>query len=84
MAKKKTVAFEQLLAETEEIVERLESGELDLDGSLQQYEKGVANLRRCAELVAAAEEKVRVIIERNDGELEFTDLDEGTSAAEEA
>ncbi len=74
MAKKNPENFEQLLEETEAIVERLESGELDLDESLKKYEKGLANLRVCARLIAAAEEKVKVLIETTGGEFKLEDF----------
>jgi len=65
MAKKKPESFEALLSETEELVAALESGELSLEDSLRKYEKGIANLRTCAQLVSQAEARVKVLIEES-------------------
>lgn len=75
MAKRKTASFETLLTETEELVERLEAGELSLDESLEKYEKGIRNLRACARLLQAAEEKVKVLVEEAEGAFGLADLD---------
>lgn len=76
MAKKKSDSFEELLRNTEEIVDELESGEMSLDESLKKYEEGVGNLRRCAKLISQAEEKVKVLIEEAEGAFTLEDLDE--------
>lgn len=76
MAKKKTAGFEQLLADTEEIVDTLEEGQLGLDESMKLYEKGIANLRGCSKMLAEAEEKVKVLIEKTEGIFELEDFEE--------
>jgi exodeoxyribonuclease VII small subunit len=63
-AKKSTekgLDFEASLAEVEQIVARLESGELGLSESLQQYETGIKQLKRCHGLLDAAEQKVSLL-----------------------
>jgi len=54
-------SFEQSLAELERIVRRLESGELGLEESLAQYEKGVQLIRQCHQLLAEAERRIQVV-----------------------
>lgn len=81
MARKNTedkikAGFEELLAEAEALAGRMEEGGLTLDESLAAYEKGTANLRRCAALLREAEEKVKVLLEE-DGVFRLTDLDAG-------
>lgn len=71
MAKKKVASsakspdnrpdFEASLAEVEKIVSNLESGELGLSESLQQYETGIKQLKRCHKLLDAAEQKVSLL-----------------------
>ena len=46
--------FESSLAEVEQIVARLEGGELGLTESLQQYETGIQQLKHCHSLLDAA------------------------------
>ena len=63
-AKKSTAKgpdFETSLAEVERIVARLESGELGLTESLQQYETGIKQLKRCHRLLDAAEQRVSLL-----------------------
>lgn len=67
-------AFEELLAEAESLAEKMEEGGLSLDESIRAYEKGVANLRRCADLLRAAEEKVQTLLEK-DGSFSLEELD---------
>lgn len=59
--KKASPAFEESLESIEEIVGRLESGELDLTESLKQYELGVKQLRHCHQILAEAEQKVTML-----------------------
>ncbi|MCO5168817.1 MAG: exodeoxyribonuclease VII small subunit [Planctomycetes bacterium] len=50
--------FEEQYRQLEEILVRLERGELSLDESLQEYEKGIAALRACREVLARAERRI--------------------------
>ena len=53
--------FETSLAEVEQIVAKLESGELGLTESLEQYETGIKQLKRCHALLDAAEQRVSLL-----------------------
>jgi exodeoxyribonuclease VII small subunit len=53
--------FEDYLAAVEGSVQKLESGDLALEEALAQYEEGVKALRRCEEILAAAEKKVEIL-----------------------
>ena len=61
--------FETDLARLEDIVHRLEEGNLSLDESLKLYEDGVAAYRRCHKTLSEAELKVRKLVETVEGEL---------------
>ena len=50
--------FEQEFQRLEEILVRLERGELSLDESLAAYEQGVAALRSCRTLLGEAERRI--------------------------
>lgn len=50
--------YEDLVAVLNEVVERLEQGDLSLDQALQEYERGVALVRRCNDLLDQAELRV--------------------------
>jgi exodeoxyribonuclease VII small subunit len=59
--------FDQLLARLREVVQRLESGELSLEQSLQVYEEGVQLARRGQQLLAAAEKRVEILVSASGG-----------------
>ena len=57
---KKTPQLEQSLDSLEALVERMESGELTLEESLQAFEQGVKLTRECQQALSQAEQKVRI------------------------
>lgn len=59
--------FEEALAELEEIVERLEAGELTLEESLALFERGQKLAKLCNERLEAATLRVEQLTE--DGEI---------------
>ncbi len=70
MARRKAAPdFEQALAELQQVVERLETGELSLEESLGCFEQGVRLTRDCQAALAQAEQKVRLLLER-DGQIQ--------------
>ncbi len=64
-----TPDFEAALAELEQIVLRLEQGDLPLEESLRQFERGVTLTRGCQKALQQAEQKIRVLAQNRDGEL---------------
>ena len=54
--------FEKRLKSLEEIVAKMESGEMSLDDSLKSFEKGVSLARECHTELSAAEKKVQELI----------------------
>jgi exodeoxyribonuclease VII small subunit len=57
----KGIHFEQSVTELEEIVKQLEKGELTLEDSLKQFEKGIGLARRCQEVLNQAEQKIETL-----------------------
>ena len=55
------MSFEEALSELEEIVRGIESGEVDLDGAIQAYERGAALKEHCDTKLREAQEKVSKI-----------------------
>lgn len=53
--------FESAVDEIEQIVQRLESGQLDLGESLEQYARGIDTLQECHRLLADAERRVTLL-----------------------
>ena len=53
------ISFEEALANLEEIVQRMESGDAPLDSLVQNYEKGVKLLKICRDKIEGAEMKIK-------------------------
>ena len=63
MARKKAAPdFEQSLSELQTLVERLESGELSLEDSLNAFEQGIRLTRDCQGALSQAEQKVQILL----------------------
>lgn len=59
--------FEASMKELEEIVTKLESGNVGLEESLKLFEKGIQLSKSCQKILSDAEKKVSVLISQ-DGE----------------
>ena len=57
-----TLSFEQALAELEQIVARLESGQAPLEDSIRMYERGAALKAHCETRLQAARLRVEKIV----------------------
>jgi exodeoxyribonuclease VII small subunit len=63
--------FERSLAELEAIVEKLEHGELSLEESLKQFERGVQLTRACQTALKEAEQKVEILLRKTGAPEQF-------------
>lgn len=59
-----TFDFEVAMAELEQLVERMEHGDLSLEQSLEDFERGIALFRSCQQALKGAEQKVRILTEQ--------------------
>ena len=64
----KNLTFEEALSELEEIVEKLEQGDIDLEDSIDIYERGTLLKNHCKKKLELAEMKVDKIISQPDGD----------------
>lgn len=83
MAKPKNQDFESAIKRLEEIVTQLESGNLQLEKSLELFEEGIKLSRFCHSKLDEAERKVEVLLKNAEGEMKRApfeeEKDEGTS-----
>jgi len=68
-------SFETSLAELEQIVGRLESGDLPLEESLELFEKGIKLSRECRTRLTNAERRIEILMKDADGNLTATDFE---------
>jgi exodeoxyribonuclease VII small subunit len=67
MARKQqeTPAFEKSLKELEALVTKMEQGNLSLEESLQQFERGIQLTRTCQQALQEAEQKVEILLKKS-------------------
>ena len=75
MAKNTEKKFEELMQELETIVKELETGEADLDSSIEKYTEAMNIIKQCNEKLSSAEEKVNKVL-KEDGTLETFEIND--------
>jgi exodeoxyribonuclease VII small subunit len=55
------MTFEQAIQQLKGIVDRIEQGEIPLQDSLEQYEKGMALIKHCRDILQKAEQRIERI-----------------------
>ena len=75
------MTFKEASIELEQIVRSLESGDLELEESLERYGRGVELLRSLRERLATAVQKVRVLLDATDENAATTDTSSAPSTA---
>lgn len=83
MGEKKTniAHFEKSLAELETLVKRLEAGELSLEDSLKQFERGVTLVRACQDALKQAELRVQQLTQDGRGGEQLEEFTPGNGTA---
>lgn len=66
--KKKPSNFESDLQELENLVEKMEEGELSLEESLVHFERGIALTRSCQKALTEAEQKIQILLAEDDSQ----------------
>jgi exodeoxyribonuclease VII small subunit len=75
--------FEKKLKRLEDIVEKMESGDLSLDDSMKLFEEGVKMSRECQSQLTVAEEKVKLLLSVDaDGKAVTRDFDPDDDSGE--
>ncbi len=70
----KPLDFEAAMRDLEEIVERLEHGDLPLEESLKAFERGILLTRNCQSALKEAEQKVEILLKKT-GESRVEDFE---------
>ena len=65
MKKNEELSFEEAMSNLEEIVTKLEKGELSLDESVENFKKGMELSNYCNELLDKAEKNITVLVKGN-------------------
>jgi exodeoxyribonuclease VII small subunit len=68
MSSTKKFNLEKSLADLEDLVEELESGDLPLEKALKKFEEGIKLTRGCQAALKEAEQKVEILLNSAGGE----------------
>ena len=76
MTSTKKFNLEKSLADLEELVEELESGDLPLEKAMKKFEEGIKLTRGCQTALKEAEQRVEILLKSAGGEdLEAFEVD---------
>lgn len=68
--------FEESLSQLEEIVEKLENGDVSLDNAIEEFDKAMKLIKTCDEKLNNAEKSIAKIVEENNDIIDFN-IDDG-------
>ena len=68
-------SFETTLAELEQIVTRLEDGDLPLEESMELFEQGIRLSRECRERLVKAERRIEILMKDANENLSTAEID---------
>ena len=63
--KTNTINFEKTFTELEDLVKKMEGGDLSLEESLKYFEHGMLLTKNCQQALNKAEQKVRILLEKS-------------------
>ena len=69
--KEKELNFEESLASLEEIVKKLETGEVPLDDAIEEFNKAMKLAKACDEKLKKAEESITKLVKDNGEAIDF-------------
>ena len=67
-------SYEKIFDELEEIVQKMDSGDISLEKSLDFFEKGMKLIKEGKEKLDQAEARVKTLIDKSDSEFDSKDL----------
>ena len=73
MTKSKKLKFEDAIEQLEQIIEGIESGDIGLEDSLAQYEKGMKLINQCRAILGTAEKRIAKLTADAEGKLSISE-----------
>lgn len=68
---KKELSFEENLEKLEEIVKKLENGDVPLDDAIKEFDEAMVLAKKCDEKLKSAEEAITKIVNNDDSVDDF-------------
>jgi exodeoxyribonuclease VII small subunit len=69
------ISFEDALAELEEIVRKIDTGQENLADAVESFERGVLLKKHCEKMLKEAKLKIEKITSSGDGKIETTEVE---------
>lgn len=69
------ISFEDALAELEEIVRKIDTGQENLADAVDSFERGVLLKKHCEKMLKEAKLKIEKITNSNDGKIETAEVE---------
>ncbi|MDN3511995.1 MAG: exodeoxyribonuclease VII small subunit [Candidatus Jettenia sp. CY-1] len=69
------IKFADALKGLEDIVERIERGDLSLDEALSEYESGIKLYKQCVSMLEDAEKKIQILMKDGNGGFRTKDFE---------
>jgi len=69
------ISFEDALAELEEIVRKIDTGQENLANAVDSFERGVLLKKHCEKMLKDAKMKIEKITSSSDGAIKTTEVD---------
>jgi len=66
--------FEEKLNELKKVVDELETGNVSLNESLKQFEKGIKLIKECTGQLQEFEQKISLLVENSDGGIDIKEF----------
>lgn len=63
------INFEESMKELQDVVNKLEKGNLTLDESIEEFQKGIKFAKLCSKKLDDIEKKITILMEEQDGEI---------------
>ncbi len=72
--------LEESLTEINQLIDHMEHGQLSLEQSLANFERGITLIKHCQKILGEAEQKVQILMQANQQEslTPYADLDKNT------
>ena len=71
-----TPKFEDAIEQLESIIEKVESGQIGLEESLLQYERGMKLIKQCRQILDAAEQRIEELGVDSTGRVKIEEADD--------
>jgi len=69
------MTYEEAIKELEAILEKMDRGELPLDETMKNFQRGIELIAHCEKILASYERKITKILENKDGGLTEVEIE---------